>query len=265
MRHDVDIRTGCPPEAARWLVGDGPQGAGGAIARLFCFAPAGGGASFFHPWRAALAPALDVRPVLLPGREARLDEAPYRRIEHLLDPLCAALEPHLDVPYALFGHSMGAAVAYEVARRLSGAGRPGPICLIVSGRRGPRLASDRPPLWTLPDDEFVTAVGRLNGTPPEILGQPDLLALFLPALRADFELSETYRPLPGARLRCPVAAYTGVDDPQADPSGLLRWHEETTGEFTMRLFAGDHFYLKGGRADVLTAVRQDLQRAAEHR
>ncbi|NJC72073.1 thioesterase [Planosporangium thailandense] len=265
MRNGVDVRAGHPAEATRWIVGDGPQAAGGALVRLFCFAHAGGGAAFFRPWRTALAPTVDVRPVLLPGREARLDEPPYRRIEQLVDPLCAALSPQLDAPYALFGHSMGAAVAFEVARRLTDAGRPGPICLLVSGRQAPRAVSARRTLWTLPDDDFVAAVGRMGGTPPEVLGEPDLLQMFLPALRADFELSETYRPLPGGRLRCPVVAYMGVDDPEVDRNGLLRWHEETSGAFTLRLFAGDHFYLKGGRADVLSAVRHDLQRAAELR
>ncbi|MGC9671050.1 thioesterase II family protein [Planosporangium sp. 12N6] len=264
--HDVvDARAGRTPEAARWLAGDSRQRADGARVRLFCFAHAGGGAAFFRRWRAALAPAVDVRPVLLPGRESRLDEAPYRRIEPLLDPLCAALEPHLDRPYALFGHSLGSVIAYEVARRLSDGGRPGPDCLIVSGRQAPRATSTRRTLWTLPDDEFVAAVGRMGGTPPEVFEHPDLLTMVLPALRADFELSETYRPLPGGRLTCAIAAYLGVDDPEVDRAGLLRWHEETTGEFTTRLFAGDHFYLAGGRPEVLSAVREDLDRARHPR
>jgi medium-chain acyl-[acyl-carrier-protein] hydrolase len=258
----TEVRNGHPAETARWLGSDWQQTADGATARLFCFAHAGGGAAFFRSWRAALAPSVDVRPVLLPGRERRFDDVPYRRMEHLLEPLCAALEPHLDRPYALFGHSMGAVIAYEVARRFSGGSRPDPICLLVSGRQGPRARSSRRLLWELPDDQFVTEVGRLGGTPPEVLEHPELLEMFLPALRADFELSETYQPLPGRRLTCPVVAYLGTDDSEVEHDGLLRWYEETTGDFTMRVFSGDHFYLRGGRADVLSAVRQDLLRAA---
>jgi surfactin synthase thioesterase subunit len=243
----------------RWVVDDGCSEDSDAARQLFCFAHAGGGPSFFRPWRARLAPEIAVRRVLLPGREWRLEEPPFRHITELAGPLCAALDPYLDQPYALFGHSMGAVVAYEVARWFSGSSRPGPTCLIVSGRRAPGLASGRRRLSELPDDQFVAEVGRLNGIPPEVLGEPELLDMLLPALRADFELAETYQPLPGGRLACPVVAYLSTADPEVDDAGVLRWREVTTGEFAMRVFRGDHFYLKGGRPDVLTAVRDDLR------
>ncbi|GAA1809372.1 thioesterase [Planosporangium flavigriseum] len=262
MQGSAQVRAGRTPAAARWLGSNWQDAADGATIALFCFSHAGGGSAFFRPWRAALAPAVDVRPVLLPGREWRLDEVPYRRMEDLVEPLCVALEPHVDRPYALFGHSMGAVIAYEVARRFTGAARRAPICLLVSGRQGPRAASSRRLLWELPDNEFVAGVGRLGGTPPEVLEHPELLEMFLPALRADFELSENYQPLPGHRLTCPVVAYMGTEDAEVEHSGLLRWYEETDGEFALRVFAGDHFYLRGGRPDVLSAVRQDLLRAA---
>ncbi|HEY4465149.1 MAG TPA: alpha/beta fold hydrolase [Streptosporangiaceae bacterium] len=246
------------PPASRWVADDGRAEGPGASAQLFCFAHAGGGPAFFRPWAAALAPEIAVRRVLLPGREGRLDEPPFRHIAELAGPLCAALEPYLDQPYALFGHSMGAVVAYEVARRFSRPAGPAPACLIVSGRRAPGLASGRRRLSTLPDDEFLAEVGRLNGIPAEVLSEPELLDVVLPPLRADFELAETYQPLPGGRLSCPVAAYMSTGDPETDYDGVLGWRETTTGEFTVRAFRGDHFYLKGGRPDVLNAVREDL-------
>lgn len=242
--------------ASRWVVDDGPAPGLDAARPLFCFAHAGGGPAFFRQWRARLAPEIAVRRVLLPGRESRLEE-PFRHIKDLLAPLCAALEPCLTRPYALFGHSMGAVVAFEVARWFSRSGA-GPECLIVSGRRAPALASSRR-LSELPDDEFVTEVGRLNGIPPEVLGEPELLEMLLPTLRADFELAETYRPLPGSRLECPVAAYLSTGDPEVDYDGVLRWREVTSGEFSVRIFPGDHFYLRAGRPDVLEAVRDDLR------
>jgi medium-chain acyl-[acyl-carrier-protein] hydrolase len=244
--------------AIRWIVDDGPAEGFDAATQLFCFAHAGGSPSFFRPWRAPLAPEIAVRRVLLPGRDSRLEEPPFRHITELMGPLCAALEPCLDRPYALFGHSMGAVVAFEVARRLSRCPGAGPRCLIVSGRPAPGLASGRR-LSELSDDEFVAEVGRLNGIPPEVLGEPGLLDMVLPALRADFELAETYRPLPGGRLDCPVAAYLGTDDPEVDYEGVLRWREVTTGEFSVRAFRGDHFYLKEGRPDVLNAIRADMR------
>jgi medium-chain acyl-[acyl-carrier-protein] hydrolase len=251
--------------ASRWVADDGRPEDSGASRQLFCFAHAGGGPAFFRPWTAALAPEITVRRVLLPGREWRLGEPPFRHIAELVGPLCAALEPYLDQPYALFGHSMGAVVAYEVARRFSGPAGAAPACLIVSGRRSPGLASGRLRLSSLPDDEFLAEVGRLNGIPAEVLSEPELLEMVLPPLRADFELAETYQPLPGGRLRCPVAAYMSTGDPETDYDGVLGWRETTTGEFSVRAFRGDHFYLKAGRPDVLNAVREDLLRDRSQR
>jgi medium-chain acyl-[acyl-carrier-protein] hydrolase len=245
----------------RWVADDGRTEDSGAAQQLLCFAHAGGGPSFFRPWRAALGPETAVRPVLLPGREWRLDEPSFRHIAELVEPLCEALDPYLDQPYALFGHSMGAVVAYEVARRFSGPSRAGPTCLLVSGRRAPGLPARRPRLSGLPDDEFLAEVARLNGIPPEVLNEPELLSMLLPTLRADFELAETYQPLPGGRLGCPVVAYMSTSDPEVDYAEVLGWREVTTGDFTMRAFRGDHFYLKGGRPDVLNAVGEDLRLA----
>jgi surfactin synthase thioesterase subunit len=250
-------RTGA---ASRWVADDGRAGDSGAPRQLFCFAHAGGGPSFFRPWQAGLAPEIAVRRVLLPGREWRLDEPPFRHITDLVEPLCAALEPYLDQPYALFGHSMGAVVAYEVARRFSRSSGLPPAGLIDSGRRAPGLAAGRRRLSGLPDHEFLAEVGRLNGIPAEVLTEPELLEMLLPPLRADFELAETYKPLPGGRLTCPVAAYLSTADPEVEFGQVLGWRETTTGEFTMRVFSGDHFYLKGGRPDVLNAIRDDLLR-----
>jgi medium-chain acyl-[acyl-carrier-protein] hydrolase len=243
------------------VVNDERAGDSGAARQLFCFPHAGGGPSFYRPWCAALQPEIAVRRVLLPGRELRLEETPFRHITDLVEPLCAALEPYLDRPYALFGHSMGAVVAYEVARRFSSAGSASPSCLIVSGRRAPGLAGNHRPLSGLPDREFVAEVARLNGIPPEVLGEPELLTMLLPALRADYELAETYQPLPGDRLDCPVIAYLSTSDPETTYEEVLCWREVTTAEFTMRVFRGDHFYLKGGRPDVLNAMREDLRLA----
>ncbi|MFC9912517.1 thioesterase II family protein [Streptomyces sp. NPDC059862] len=250
-----------PTVASRWLAGDAGVGTDSAAVRLFCFAHAGGGSTAYRPWRLALAPGIDVRCVVLPGREARVRELPYRRVEQLLDPLCEALEPYLDRPYAFLGHSLGSILAYETARRFTGGPHPGPGLVVVSGRRAPRLPTARQGYSTLPDAEFLSALGVLGGTPPEVLGERQLLDLLLPTLRADFELNESYRPLPGPLLRCPVAAYMGADDTEVDPPELLAWGEETSAEFTMRVFSGGHFYLKDGGNDVLGALGQDLARA----
>src|SRR3954453_11367843 len=257
-RHDRTDREPGGHLAGLWVVNEGNGADCGASRLLFCFSHAGGGPAFFRPWSACLQPEIAVRRILLPGREWRLEEPPFRHIADLLDPLCAALEVHLDRPYALFGHSMGAAVAYEVAGRLSAARSQGPACLIVSGRRAPGLPGNDRRLSALPDDEFVSEVARLNGIPPQVLNEPELLTMLLPTLRADYELVETYRPLPGGRLDCPVVAYVSTSDPAVQYAEMLAWRSETTGEFSVRVFRGDHFYLKGGRPDVLNAIREDL-------
>jgi surfactin synthase thioesterase subunit len=227
--------------------------------RLFCLPHAGGGGAFFHPWRAALAPdGIEVRPVVLPGRESRIRELPYVTMEQAIAPLAELLAPQIDRPYALFGHSMGAAVSYELARRLLMLGLPAPVRLFVSGRRAPHLPARRGSYARLDDAAFLAEVTRLNGTPSEVLQQPELVRLFLPTLRADFELNDTYVPLPAPRLDCPISAFVGWDDPEADPAELAAWAEVTGGAFRLRHFGGDHFYLKDQAAEVLDEIRADL-------
>lgn len=239
-----------------WIAGG--TGRNDADVRLFCFAHAGGGSALFRAWAASLPSNVDVCPVVLPGRESRIREMPYNRMEQLVGPLFEALRRHADRPYALFGHSLGAAVAWEIARRFSAAGCPEPAVLFVSGRRAPQLPTSRRRFSDLPDDAFLAELAKLNGTPPEVLDQRGLVELFLPGLRADFELNECYRPLAGPRLSCPVSALLGDADPEVDPAEMDAWREATSGAFTIRVFDGDHFYLKGPRPEVLDAVREDI-------
>jgi len=252
------MHRGTAPAVNRdWVVGAADD-TGRTAVRLFCFPPAGGGAAFYRPWIRPLRDIAEVRPVLFPGRETRLREAPFYRMEDLIDPLCHALEPLLDRPYALYGHSMGAIVAYEVARRLGA--RP-PVLLLVSGRRAPALPARRRRLSGLPDDEFLTTVATLGGIPPEVMAQRDLLEMILPALRADFTLNEIYRPLPGAPVACPIAACVGDRDPEVDVPEMLQWRDESPHDFTLRVVSGGHFYLKDAASPVLDFIRSDLSTA----
>ncbi|MEU3838572.1 alpha/beta fold hydrolase [Streptomyces sp. NPDC028635] len=237
-----------------------PGGGEAAGLRLFCFAHAGGGSAFFHPWRKALGPGVDVHPVVLPGRERRAGEAAHTRMGPLVDQLAGELSGRLDLPYALFGHSLGSIVAYETARALLERGLPAPRALLVSGRRGPFVPSSRRPVHLLPEEEFLAEMSQLGGTPPEVLRQRELLRHFLPPLRADHEVNETYLPprLPGPALTCPVFAFTGDADPLADPHAVAGWREVTSGDFRLRVFAGDHFYLKGAPEEVMAALRSAL-------
>ncbi len=240
----------------RWFTGR--RGDPQASVRLFCIAHAGGGGSFFLPWQRALGPEVEVWPVVLPGREARLRERPHERMEDVLGPLHEAVRAHTDRPWALFGHSMGAVVAYELARACTADGGLEPAHLFVSARRAPHLPARRPSLSALPDEVFLRAVTALNGTPADVLAQPDLVAMFLPCIRADFALNDGYVPLPGPRLRCPVSASVGRLDPEARGEELDAWAHVTSGAFRPRSFDGDHFYLKDGRDELLAVIRSDL-------
>ncbi|NUT38916.1 MAG: thioesterase [Thermoactinospora sp.] len=239
-----------------WISGGEPRK--DAEVRLFCFAHAGGGSALFRKWDAHLSPTVDVCPVVLPGREGRLREMPFNRMEQLVEPLFRALAPHADRPFALFGHSMGAAVAYEMARRFADSPHGEPAVLFASGRRAPHLPTRRRRFSDLSEDELLDELATLNGTPAEVMDQRNLLEVFLPTLRADFELNESYTPLPGPGLSCPVSAFLGDTDPEVDQDEIAAWADATRGPFMLRLFEGDHFYLKGPRTEVLEAVREDL-------
>ncbi|GAA2288471.1 non-ribosomal peptide synthase [Streptomyces ruber] len=238
--------------------------------RLVCFPQAGGGTLAYRPWAAALAPDVEVLPVVLPGRDSRYAEPPYTDLRRLARAAAAGLRPILSdheppVPYAFFGHSLGAVLAYETARVLSEAHHP-PALLIVSGSAPPhRAAETARACHTLPDEEFLTEVVRLGGVPHAALDEPELIRVMLPVLRADFTAAETYAHAAAVPLDCPVAVYAGDADTSVPRAQLTGWDRVTqVRPVRHRLFAGDHFYLDDARQPLLRALREDLQEAAAH-
>ena len=225
--------------------------------RLFAFPHAGGGASAFSSWRIAN-PAVSVCPVRLPGRESRSTEAPFERMAPLAAALRSAIEPYLDAPYAFFGHSMGAAVAFEVARRLREARLPLPRILIASGARAPQFRlGHRPP----PDPDeaaFLAELRSLEGIPAEALDDPVLLYAILPALRADAALYRRYVYTACDPFEFPIRAYGGLEDANVGGEHLEAWSRRTSSTFAARTFPGGHFYLQAHRDEVLAALAEDL-------
>jgi medium-chain acyl-[acyl-carrier-protein] hydrolase len=241
-----------------------PQPRPFARLRLFCFPYAGIGASAYRPWAAELPPEIELCALQPPGRETRLREAALDDLDELVAAVGSEMLPLLDRPFAFFGHSMGACVAYELARRLARQGAPPPVRLFVSGRRAPGVPHTEPPMSTLPDDAFIDEIQRrYNGIPEEVLQYPELVALLLPGLRADITALERHVHQPGEPLDCDLLALGGVGDPRVSPSELEAWRSETAGAFSLRLFPGGHFYLQSARQPLLDtlvgALRSDLR------
>ncbi|MDJ1133697.1 thioesterase II family protein [Streptomyces iconiensis] len=230
-----------------------------APVRLFCLPHTGGGAALYRDWARRLAPDVDVVSIRLPGREKRFRETPYRRLDDLVEALAEAVEPLLDRPYAWFGHSMGALVAYEMCRAARGLGQREPERLLVSGRRAPHLPSRQRRVHDAPDDALVAHLRELNGTPAEVLDSSAALGALLPMMRADFAVSETYHWRAGPPLTCPVLVLGGRDDALAAPGELAAWREYSTGDCEVRLFDGGHFFLhEESREQVLTTLAAGL-------
>ncbi|HEX2079482.1 MAG TPA: thioesterase domain-containing protein [Longimicrobium sp.] len=247
-----------PPSTDRWITR--PRPSPRARLRLLCLPHAGGGASSFRGWADALPPEVEVCPVQLPGRENRVAEPAFDRVPPLVEALADAVEPLLSLPFALFGHSNGALIGFELARTLRARGRPGPAHLFASGRRAPDLPSGRPPTHHLPDAEFLAELQALGGVPAQILEHPELLAMLLPTLRADVAIHETYAFHEEPPLASPITAYGGLADPRVSREQLEGWGRHTAGPFVMRLFPGGHFYLQEQqRTAVLRTLAADLQ------
>jgi pyochelin biosynthetic protein PchC len=224
--------------------------------RLVCLPHAGGTASFFRAWAADLPDHIELHAVQYPGREDRYAEACVTDLNRLAAHVAGAVTPLSDRPVSLFGHSMGAVVAHETARLLHERRRP-PAHLFVSGHRAP--CHHRPgTVHRGSDAALVEELARLGGTPPYALEDPELLSLILPAVRADYRALETHRPGSGPVLACPVTAFTGTDDPDVTVPEAGDWAACTSGPFTLRALPGDHFFLTGQRAAVITQVMRQL-------
>lgn len=212
----------------------------------------------YRAWAGDLPEHIEVSAAQLPGRGPRLREPAFTRLAPLVAALHAHLPPLTGQRLALFGHSLGALVAFELARSLDAAGGPTVEHLFVSSCRAPQLPGGRAPVHTLPDAALRDHLRALGGTPPEVLAHAELMALLLPAVRADYAVYETYTHTPGPPLTCPLTALGGAQDANAGGEALLGWEAHTTGRFHLRLWPGGHFYLHTDPAPVLATLAAAL-------
>jgi len=228
-----------------------------AQVRLFCFPYAGAGPSVFNDWSALLPASVELVGVVYPGRECRTSEAPLRDIGKIVDALAEDLLSFADKPFAFFGHSMGAYVSFELARRL-GQGPVRPQHLFLSAAGAPHLPGPAR-IHDLPPREFFQAVLRLNGFPVEVLRHPELVHYALPILRADLTACENYRFVAEAPMQCPMSVFGGLHDRRVDPALLQGWRQLASVAFSLQLYDGDHFYLREHKVDLVSRVARQLR------
>ncbi|NES24802.1 MAG: thioesterase [Symploca sp. SIO3E6] len=241
-----------------------PQPNSQAHLRLFCFPYAGGGASIFRLWAKELPSEIEVFPVQLPGRERRLRESPFSEISPLLQTLMQVLPHYLDRPFAFFGYSMGALISFELVRQLRRQNLPLPSHLLVSGRRAPQIPYQKPFTHQLSDADFIEDLRQKGGTPEAVLNNPELMQLFMPIMRADLGLNETYSYTTEPPLDCPISVLGSLEDTEVSREQLDAWREHTTGSFSLQMFPGNHFFLiNEGRSLLLQAISDKLSSFAK--
>lgn len=244
-RHRPARRAEASRPANPWIVCTCAQAHPGL--RLFCLPYAGGAASVYRDWHNAFGPNVEVSAVQLPGRENRLREPPIDQMALMIDRLEVALTPYMDAPYAFYGHSLGALLAYELTHRLVERGRRLPERLIAAGHRAPHLPWHKDVMHTQPDAGLIDGLRRYGGTSEAVLGNPELMALLLPVIRADLKLTEAYAYTERTPLDVPIIAIGANHDNEVEPEQVAAWERHTRGPFTLHMLDGDHFFVDAAR------------------
>ena len=225
-----------------WLLqfGKKPQ----AKMRLFCLPFAGGAASFYRGWSDQFPAEIELIGVQYPGRENRLFEEPIGSVAGIVDEVVGAIRPFLSKPYAIYGHSMGALVSFELTRQLRRLNLSLPQQLFVSAYRSPHLPNNNDRIHQLPTPQFLNKIRDLNGTPEEVFQNRELLSLILPMLRADFQAHETHVYVEEPPLPVPIMAFAGETDTRFSLAEIEAWQQQTSTAFHFQTFAGGHFFVK---------------------
>ena len=230
--------------------------------RLFCFHYLGGGASAFRQWQEVLPAEIEVCPVQLPGREGRIQEPAFEDLQQLADTLTESLQPWLDRPFAIYGHSMGSLIGFEWARRVRQRYGMSPQHFFAAAYFAPHAPGPNQTRKEWQQAELLEVVQRVLDVPEAVLANPEFMQALLPTIQADSRLVASYRYQAEAPLECPISAFGGLEDPEIAQSDLALWREHTEGEFRLEMFPGRHLFLLDGREQVVAAVARELKAAA---
>ncbi|WP_246793461.1 thioesterase II family protein [Burkholderia perseverans] len=241
-----------------WLIVHPAASGQPARLRLFCFHYAGATASIFRSWRGGLPDWVELVAVQLPGREYRLGEPLFESATPIVEALAECVPDWLDLPFVFFGHSMGALIAFDLARLLRARGHAEPALFVASGRNAPRYLWRDAGIQALPDEVFLATVRDYNGTPEELINEPSMRDLWMPRLRADLTISALYHYTEEAPLACPLLVLRGTHDGLVSDEGVEGWRAETTGPIHYVRFPGNHFFLHSEEPDVLAELRRAL-------
>ena len=229
-------------------------------ARLFCFPHAGGGASSFNGWRKLLPAGIELAAIQLPGREDRQAEAPVTEIDDLIAALLPHIEPLTGLPYLFYGHSLGAIVAFDLAREMRRRRLPMPCALIVSGRRAPQLPLSHKAHGLGPDEEFADYLRLMGATPTAILDRPHWRDRLFPTIRADLNISDLYEYADEPPLDCPIHFFAGRDDPLVSGAEWRAWAAQTAAGFALADLPGGHFFAMNEQAVIAGEAVLRLER-----
>ncbi|WP_198263825.1 thioesterase II family protein [sulfur-oxidizing endosymbiont of Gigantopelta aegis] len=257
-RETKNTRNSHQKRKSQWLLF--PEEKPAARIRLFCFPYAGGGAHIYFPWQAQLPDWIEVCAIQLPGRGMRFADSPYSHHQPIVEQVFDVIKDYMDKPYAIFGHSMGALLAYELAQTIAQSALANPEHLFISGRRAMHLQSSSKAIYDLPDKELMTELRQLNGTPAEVLANQELMNLLLPVLRADFKLCDTYEYNEQYKpLNINITTFEGQQDHKAQGERMTAWKELTHGNVSSVKLAGDHFFIHSQEKQLLTLLKDQLQ------
>lgn len=251
---------GAVSTTSRWLVAIKSNPNAGL--RLFLFPYAGGGAHAFREWGNALPSYVEAFALQYPGRGERILDPTFTRLSPLVEKITHELLPYMNKPYSFFGHSMGALVSFEVARKLRREHGMAPRYLFVSACNSPQDRKNESRYSLLPEDELINELTRLDGAPKEVLENRELMNMMLPTIRADFAVCEDYSYASDSLLSCPIIAVGGIEDHETSRTRLEKWRNETDSYFELKMFEGGHFFINSAHKQLLQFVTRQLEQAA---